>query len=152
RDRRPTASRSRPSISTMPTSRWARASFMRKAASRSISCRSSPCRRATPGSTAFPSPTREPHTQEHLLLGKGTTGRAFASLDTMWLSTSSAFTQQWRTVYHFSTGASKDVFFDLLSAQLNALLHPNYTDEEFRFFVHSSAATENPDGTLRLEE
>src|SRR5687768_3895304 len=28
----------------------------------------------------------EPHTQEHLLLGKGTTGRAFASLDTMWLS------------------------------------------------------------------
>ena len=35
----------------------------------------------------------EPHTQEHLLVGKGTTGRAFAGLDTMWLSTSSAFTR-----------------------------------------------------------
>lgn len=30
----------------------------------------------------------EPHTQEHLLLAKGTTGRAFASLDTMSLSRS----------------------------------------------------------------
>src|ERR1700730_12293731 len=43
----------------------------------------------------------EPHTQEHLLLAKGTTGRAFAGLDTMWLTTSSAFTMQWRTAYHF---------------------------------------------------
>jgi len=60
----------------------------------------------------------EPHTQEHLLLGKGTTGRAFAALDTMWLSTSTAFTQQWRTSYHFSTGAGKDVFFDLFAAEL----------------------------------
>ena len=94
----------------------------------------------------------EPHTQEHLLVGKGTTGRAFAGLDTMWLSTSTAFTAQWRTVYHFSTGASKDVFFDLLSAQLNALLHPNYTDEEIRREVRSFGVTDNPDGTLRLEE
>ena len=45
----------------------------------------------------------EPHTQEHLLLGKGTTGRAFAGLDTMWLSGSTAFTMQWRTAYHSST-------------------------------------------------
>src|SRR5262245_18265893 len=28
----------------------------------------------------------EPHTQEHLLVGKGNTGRAFAVLDTMWLA------------------------------------------------------------------
>ena len=83
----------------------------------------------------------EPHTQEHLLLGKGTTGRAFAGLDTMWLSTSTAFTQQWRTVYHFSTGAGKDVFFDLFSAQLNALLHPNYTDEEIRREVRNFGVT-----------
>lgn len=94
----------------------------------------------------------EPHTQEHLLLGKGTTGRAFAGLDTMWLSTSNAFTQQWRTVYHFSTGAGKDVFFDLFGAELNALLHPNYTDEEIRREVRSFGVTDNPDGTLRLEE
>lgn len=94
----------------------------------------------------------EPHTQEHLLLGKGTTGRAFAGLDTMWLSTSSAFTQQWRTSYHFSTSAGKDVFFDLFAAELNALLHPNYSDEEIRREVRSFGVTQNPDGTLRLEE
>ena len=94
----------------------------------------------------------EPHTQEHLLLAKGTTGRAFAGLDTMWLSGSNAFTQQWRTSYHFNTSAGKDVFFDLFAAELNALLHPNYTDEEIRREVRSFGVTENPDGTLRLEE
>ena len=94
----------------------------------------------------------EPHTQEHLLLGKGTTGRSFAGLDTMWLSTSTAFTQQWRTSYHFNTTAGKDVFFDLFAAELNALLHPNYTDEEIRREVRSFGITSNPDGTLRLEE
>jgi Zn-dependent M16 (insulinase) family peptidase len=94
----------------------------------------------------------EPHTQEHLLLAKGTTGRAFAGLDTMWLSGSSAFTQQWRTSYHFNTSAGKEVFFDLLAAELNALLHPNYTDEEIRREVRSFGVTQNPDGTLRLEE
>jgi Zn-dependent M16 (insulinase) family peptidase len=94
----------------------------------------------------------EPHTQEHLLLGKGTTGRAFAGLDTMWLSGSNAFTQQWRTSYHFNTTAGKDVFFDLFAAELNALLHPNYSDEEIRREVRSFGVTSNPDGTLRLEE
>src|SRR5688572_29053538 len=94
----------------------------------------------------------EPHTQEHLLLGKGTTGRAFASLDTMWLSGSTAFTQQWRTSYHFNTNAGKEVFFDLFAAELNALLHPNYSDEEIRREVRSFGVTTNPDGTLRLEE
>lgn len=94
----------------------------------------------------------EPHTQEHLLLGKGTTGRAFAGLDAVWLSGSTAFTQQWRTSYHFNTTAGKDVFFDLFSAELNALLHPNYSDEEIRREVRSFGVTTNPDGTLRLEE
>ncbi len=94
----------------------------------------------------------EPHTQEHLLLGKGTTGRAFAGLDTMWLSQSNAFTQQWRTSYHFNTAAGPDVFFDLFAAQLNALLHPNYTDEEIRREVRNFGITQNSDGTLRLEE
>ncbi len=94
----------------------------------------------------------EPHTQEHLLLGKGSTGRAFAGLDTVWLSGSTAFTQQWRTSYHFNTTAGKDVFFDLFAAELNALLHPNYTDEEIRREVRSFGVATNPDGTLRLEE
>ncbi|HEX8354695.1 MAG TPA: hypothetical protein VF611_17440, partial [Pyrinomonadaceae bacterium] len=42
----------------------------------------------------------EPHTQEHLLLGKGNVGRAHAGLESMSLAGSSAFTQQWRTAYH----------------------------------------------------
>ncbi|HVS29958.1 MAG TPA: hypothetical protein VMS98_00750 [Thermoanaerobaculia bacterium] len=94
----------------------------------------------------------EPHTQEHLLLGKGTTGRAFASLDTMWLSASTAFTQQWRTSYHFNTAAGPDVFFDLFAAELNAMLNPNYTDEEIRREVRNFGVTKDPDGKLRLEE
>jgi Zn-dependent M16 (insulinase) family peptidase len=94
----------------------------------------------------------EPHTQEHLLLGKGTTGRAFAGLDTMWLSGSNAFTQQWRTSYHFNTIAGADVFFELFAAELNALLHPNYSDEEIRREVRNFGVTEGPDQRLRLEE
>ncbi|MCU1229008.1 MAG: Zn-dependent peptidase (Insulinase) family [Acidobacteria bacterium] len=94
----------------------------------------------------------EPHTQEHLLLGKGTTGRAFAGLDTMWLSGSNAFTQQWRTSYNFNTSAGPNVFFDLFGAELNALLHPNYSDEEIRREVRNWGVTEKPDHTLGLEE
>jgi len=94
----------------------------------------------------------EPHTQEHLLVGKGTTGRAFAGLDTMWLSQSSAYTGQWRTNYVFNTSAGPAVFFKLLDAQLNALLNPDYTDEEIRREVRNFGVTENPDHTLRLEE
>ena len=39
----------------------------------------------------------EPHTQEHLLVGKGNVGRALAASESMTLSLSSAFTMQWRT-------------------------------------------------------
>jgi len=94
----------------------------------------------------------EPHTQEHLLLGKGTKGRAFSSLDTMWLSASTAFTQQWRTSYHFNTAGGVNVFFNLLARQLDAMLYPNYTDEEIRREVRNFGVTQNLDGTLRLEE
>jgi Zn-dependent M16 (insulinase) family peptidase len=94
----------------------------------------------------------EPHTQEHLLVGKGKTGRAFAGLDTMWLSQSNAFTQQWRTSYNFNTNAGPETFFKLLDAELNALLNPDYTEEEIRREVRNFGVTENPDHTLRLEE
>ncbi len=94
----------------------------------------------------------EPHTQEHLLLGKGTKGRTFAGLDTMWLATSTAFVQQWRTSYHFNTSAGKDVFFDLFAGQLDALLNPNYSDEEIRREVRHFGVATTADGALRLEE
>jgi hypothetical protein len=49
----------------------------------------------------------EPHTQEHLLLGKGTRGRALGSIEPMSLVTSSAFTMQWMTCFHFYTAAAR---------------------------------------------
>lgn len=94
----------------------------------------------------------EPHTQEHLLLGKGARGRAYSGALTMSLAAMNAFTQQWRTSYHFGTTAGAEVFFRMLDAQLDALLHPNYSDEEIRREVRGFGVTENPDHTLRLEE
>ncbi|HEU4723527.1 MAG TPA: hypothetical protein VFS59_19390, partial [Gemmatimonadaceae bacterium] len=59
----------------------------------------------------------EPHTQEHLLLSKGDRGRAMASLETMALSGSSAFTQQLRTAYHFNTAAGPETFYTIFERQ-----------------------------------
>jgi Zn-dependent M16 (insulinase) family peptidase len=95
----------------------------------------------------------EPHTQEHLLLGKGNVGRAHAGLESMSLAGSSAFTQQWRTCYHFHTAAGPEVFYRLFESQMDALLHPDYTDEEIRREVSHWGVSENPaDKTLSLEE
>jgi len=95
----------------------------------------------------------EPHTQEHLLLGKGNVGRAVATQEPMSLANSSAFTMQWRTCYDFYTGAGPEVFYQQFAQRLNALLHPDYTDEEIRREVRNFGVTENPaDHSLRLEE
>ena len=74
----------------------------------------------------------EPHTQEHLLLGKGARGRTFNSSESMALATSSAFTEQWHTAYHFHTVAGPEAYWSVFENQLDALLHPDYTDEEIR--------------------
>ena len=56
--------------------------------------------------TSYPTSNMgEPHTQEHLLLGKGNKGRALGSSEPMALVSSSAFTMQWMTCYHFSSSA-----------------------------------------------
>ena len=104
--------------------------------------------------TTFPTSNMgEPHTQEHLLLGKGNKGRAVATLEPMALADSSAFTMQWRTCYSFYTSAGVDVFFDQAERRLDALLHPDYTDEEVRREVRNFGVAENArDQTLRLEE
>ncbi|MET0647447.1 MAG: hypothetical protein ABW208_12585 [Pyrinomonadaceae bacterium] len=95
----------------------------------------------------------EAHTQEHLLLGKGNVGRAHAGFESMSLAGSSAFTQQWRTCYHFHTAAGSEVFYKLFESQLDALLHPDYTDEEIRREVSHWGVSENPaDKRLSLEE
>ena len=95
----------------------------------------------------------EPHTQEHLLLSKGDRGRAMASFETMALSSSSAFTMQLRTIYHFNTLAGPETFYSIFERQMDALLHPNYSDEEIRREVRNFGVTENPsDKALRIEE
>lgn len=103
---------------------------------------------------SFPTSDRgEPHTQEHLLLGKGNVGRAPSGLEGMSLAVSTAFMQQWRTCYQFYTAAGPDVFYKLFESQMNALLHPDYTDEEIRREVSHWGVSENPaDKSLRLEE
>jgi Zn-dependent M16 (insulinase) family peptidase len=95
----------------------------------------------------------EPHTQEHLLLGKGNVGRTHAGLESMSLAGSNAFTQQWRTCYHLHTAAGPEVFYKLFESQMDALLHPDYTDEEIRREVSHWGVSENPaDKRLSLEE
>jgi Zn-dependent M16 (insulinase) family peptidase len=94
----------------------------------------------------------EPHTQEHLLLGKGDRGRKLGSSESMSLAESSAFTAQWRTAYHFHTVAGQDVFWPVFENHLDALLKPDYTDEEIRREVRNFGVDKADDGTLRLEE
>lgn len=94
----------------------------------------------------------EPHTQEHLLLLRGTRGRTLGTKGTMSLVASSAYTETWRTSYFFNTAAGLDVFFDIFAEQQRALLHPDYSDAEIRLEVRNFGVTKNADGSLRLEE
>ena len=102
---------------------------------------------------SFPTSDKgEPHTQEHLLLGKGNKGRALGSSETMLLAESSAFTNQWRTAYHFHTVAAHDVFWPVFRGQLDALLNPDYSDEEIRREVRNFGIEAAADGKRHLEE
>ena len=95
----------------------------------------------------------EPHTQEHLLMGKGNMGRAWAASQSMTLTEATAFTMQWRTCYPFNTRAGLPVFYDEFKLELDALLHADYTDEEIRREVRNFGVSENPaTHQLRLEE
>jgi Zn-dependent M16 (insulinase) family peptidase len=94
----------------------------------------------------------EPHTQEHLLLGKGNVGRSVAGLEQMSMTSSSAFTLQWRTCYHAHTASGTGVYFEVLEQQLHAMLYPDYTDDEIRREVRNFGVIEDAGGALRLEE
>ncbi|MBD3218187.1 MAG: hypothetical protein GF310_07915 [candidate division Zixibacteria bacterium] len=95
----------------------------------------------------------EPHTCEHLLLGKGTQGRYVSVLEDMALGSSSAWTAQDNTVYHFNTIAGEEAFYELFEAKLNALLNPDFTDEEIRREVcHVGVNLDPRDSSLSLEE
>ena len=100
-----------------------------------------------------PSDQGEPHTCEHLMLGKGARGRYVGSLEEMLLGNSSAYTAQLQTCYHFHTAAGVDAFFQLMQAKLEALIHPDFTDEEISREVCNIGYTIDPvDSSLRLEE
>lgn len=102
---------------------------------------------------SFPTSDKgEPHTQEHLLLGKGNRGRKMGSFQAMSLTESSAFTEQWRTAYHFHTVAGEGTFWPVLEDELGAMLDADYTDEEIRREVRNFGVDKADDGTLRLEE
>jgi hypothetical protein len=94
----------------------------------------------------------EPHTQEHLLLGKGDRGRQLGSAQAMSLVSSSAFTERWHTAYHFHTVAGTDAFWPVFAEQLGAMLDPDYTDEEIRREVRNFGVDRDSSGKLRLEE
>jgi Zn-dependent M16 (insulinase) family peptidase len=95
----------------------------------------------------------EPHTCEHLLLGKGNRGRYVSALEDVSLGSSSAYTGQLRTCYHFNTVAGEETFRNLFEAKLMAFLHPDFTDEEIRREVcHVGVETDPTTGKLFLEE
>jgi len=94
----------------------------------------------------------EPHTQEHLLIGKGNKGRNINVLENMSLTQSNASTYQTFTDYQFNTAGGAESFYDVFNEYITVLLHPDYTEEEVRREVRNWGVTENPDKTLRLEE
>lgn len=94
----------------------------------------------------------EPHTQEHLLIGKGNKGRNVNSTEDMSMGQSNASTYQTLTNYQMNTSAGSEVFYKLFGEYLDALLNPDYTEEEVRREVRNWGVTENADKSLRLEE
>lgn len=94
----------------------------------------------------------EPHTQEHLLIGKGNKGRNINVLENMSLTESNASTYQTFTNYQFNTAGGAESFYAVFNEYVTVLLHPDYTEEEVRREVRNWGVTENPDKSLRLEE
>ena len=94
----------------------------------------------------------EPHTQEHLLITKGNKGRGINTLADMSLAETNAFTNQTHTVYNFNTGGGAEAFYTFFEKYLDALLYPDYTNEEVNREVRNWGITVNADQTLRLEE
>ncbi len=94
----------------------------------------------------------EPHTQEHLLLGKGNKGRFLGNLEHVMLAESSAFTAQYRTVYDFYTVAGVEAFWPLFRTEIDSILHPDYTDDEIRREVRDYGISKDAKGELSLDE
>src|SRR4030095_10101315 len=72
----------------------------------------------------------EPHTQEHLLIGKGNKGRNINVLENMSLTQSNASTNQTFTSYQFNTAGGAESFYAVFDEYMTVLLYPDYTEEE----------------------
>ena len=102
---------------------------------------------------SFPtSDNGEPHTQEHLLITKGNKGRNLKMVLDMSVADDNAFTSQLHTAYNFYTGAGPGVFYSLFETYMDALLKPDYTEEEVHREVRNWGVIESQDKTLRLQE
>jgi Zn-dependent M16 (insulinase) family peptidase len=76
-----------------------------------------------------------------------------AESETMTLTGFTAFTMQWRTCYPFNTEAGPPVFYEEFERLLDALLHPDYSDEEIRREVRNFGIAEDPEThQLHLDE
>ena len=93
------------------------------------------------------------HALEHLLLGKGTTGRALQTLADMRLGSITAATAERYTWYHFYTGSGPTSFYEVLKQLLEALFHPDFSDTEAQQEVYQiGVATEPRTGQRWLTE
>ncbi|UCE24789.1 MAG: hypothetical protein JSU74_01700 [Candidatus Zixiibacteriota bacterium] len=103
--------------------------------------------------TPPPTDAGEPHAMEHLVLGKGPKGQWVASFEDMSLSSSSAGTGQTVTGYHYYSSAGKETFFKLMEVKIDALINPDFTDEEIRREMCNLGYSVNPeDSSYQLEE
>src|SRR5262249_51454071 len=73
----------------------------------------------------------------------GNQGRGLLDSQEISLATHTAFTQQWRTCYLFNTALGQDAFLKLFERTMDALLHPDYNDEEIRREVRNFGIVEN---------
>jgi Zn-dependent M16 (insulinase) family peptidase len=93
------------------------------------------------------------HALEHLLLGKGTTGRALQTLADMRLGSITAGTAERYTWYHFYTGGGTTSFYEVLGQLLEALFHADFSDAEAQQEVYQiGVATEPRTGQRWLTE
>ncbi|MGH8069838.1 MAG: hypothetical protein ACRERE_32275 [Candidatus Entotheonellia bacterium] len=70
------------------------------------------------------------HALEHLLIGKGTTGRSLQALTDMRLGHLTASTAEPYTWFHFSVGSGMTSFYEMLTQLLEALFRPDFSDAE----------------------
>jgi Zn-dependent M16 (insulinase) family peptidase len=93
------------------------------------------------------------HALEHLLIGKGTTGRSLQALADMRLGQITASAGERFTWYHFAVNSGMASFYEVLGHLLQALFEPDFSDAEaqqevYRFGIATDAQT----GQLRLIE